>query len=150
MNLEGAKARIKAAEGFSASVYVCPANYLTIGWGHKLTEEDDFVEGVEYDKDELELLFEKDFNIAYKDACSICEEYNLDISDTAKEILIDMAFNLGKPRLLKFKKMLTHLQNKQYDKAADEIINSKYFNQVGKRASNNANLMRTIPNVTSA
>ncbi len=59
---EDLKARIKKHEGFLAKVYLDSLGKATIGYGHLLTEEDDFVEGVIYDKDILEALFEKDWN----------------------------------------------------------------------------------------
>ena len=60
---EDLKSRIKKHEGFLSKVYLDILGKATIGYGHLLTEEDDFVEGVIYDKDILEALFEKDFNI---------------------------------------------------------------------------------------
>jgi GH24 family phage-related lysozyme (muramidase) len=64
MNYEDVKSRIKKHEGFIAKVYLDSLGKQTIGYGHLLTEEDDFVEGVIYDKDILEELFDKDFNKA--------------------------------------------------------------------------------------
>jgi len=64
MNYEDVKTRIKKHEGFSAKVYLDSLGKGTIGYGHLLTEDDDFEEGIIYDKDILEELFDKDFNKA--------------------------------------------------------------------------------------
>jgi GH24 family phage-related lysozyme (muramidase) len=54
MNYEDVKTRIKKHEGFSAKVYLDSLGKGTIGYGHLLTEEDDFEEGIIYDKAILE------------------------------------------------------------------------------------------------
>jgi len=61
MNYEDVKTRIKKHEGFSAKVYLDSLGKGTIGYGHLLTEDDDFEEGIIYDKAILEALFDKDF-----------------------------------------------------------------------------------------
>jgi len=60
MNYEDVKTRIKKHEGFIAKVYLDSLGKATIGYGHLLTEDDDFEEGIIYDKDILEELFDKD------------------------------------------------------------------------------------------
>ena len=110
MNLDLIRTRIKLHEGFSSTVYACPTGHLTIGWGHMLKEGDDFAEGVEYDKAILEELFEKDFMIAVKDTDKIINEHELELPGIAYEVLVEMCFQLGRPRVLKFKKMKLFLK----------------------------------------
>ena len=110
---EDLKARIKKHEGFLAKVYLDSLGKATIGYGHLLTEEDDFVEWVIYDKDILEALFEKDFNKAVQGAEELLKD-NLrgyDIALVAKEVIIEMVFQLGKTGVSKFKKMFDALKN---------------------------------------
>lgn len=142
MNLELIKNRIKKHEGFSSTVYSCPTGHLTIGYGHMLTEDDDFVEGVEYDKSELDDLFDKDFNIAVREAEKIIEEHDLILPDIAYEVLIEMVFQLGRPRVLKFKKMITALKEHKFQIAADEMLDSKWNKQTPSRCADLAHLMR--------
>lgn len=144
MNQEFVKNRIKAHEGFRNTVYTCPTGHLTIGYGHMLTDGDDFVEGVEYDKAELEELFDKDFKIAYEDATDIISEQELNIPDLAKEVLIEMCFQLGKPRVLKFQKMISALKDNKFQKAADEMIDSRWHKQTPERCKSLANIMRGL------
>jgi lysozyme len=47
-------------------------------------------------------------------------------------------------RLSKFKRMLKHIDDGKYDKAAEELLNSKYASQVGQRAKRNAELLRKV------
>ena len=142
MNLDLIKTRIKLHEGFSASVYQCSENVFTIGWGHMLTEDDDFVEGVEYDKAILEELFETDFNIAVKGADQIIKENDLELPGIAYEVLVEMCFQLGHPRTSKFKKMIAALKDHKFQEAADEMIDSRWHKQTPERCSKLASLMR--------
>lgn len=142
MNLDLIRTRIKLHEGFSSTVYRCSENVSTIGWGHMLTEDDDFVEGVEYDKAELEELFEKDFAVAVNDADKIINEHELILPDIAYEVLVEMCFQLGRPRVSKFKKMIAALKEHKFQEAADEMIDSKWHKQTPERCSKLASLMR--------
>ena len=56
-------------------------------------------------------------------------------------ILMDMAFNMGVPRLCKFQKMWNAIHEEKYDVAAKEMLDSKWANQVKSRATKLANAM---------
>ena len=56
-------------------------------------------------------------------------------------ILIDMAFNMGVPRLCKFKKMWAAVHNEDYPTAAKEMLDSRWAKQVKGRATKLANAM---------
>jgi lysozyme len=122
MNLEAMKEEIKQEEGFSNKVYFDILGYGTIGFGHLVTPLDKFKEGVVYDNKELEKVFEYDFQIAYQDGISLTKD--LDILDEAKEIVIHMCFQMGKTKVSKFKKMFEALSKKDYDSAANEMLDS--------------------------
>ena len=124
MNLEEVKAHIKEEEGYRDTIYLdsmTPPN-ATIGYGHLVLPRDKFKEGVKYSQKELEKVFEYDFAIAKQDMESLTKD--LDIVDGAKEILIHMCFQLGKPKVMKFKKMFEALKNKRYDMAKLEMLES--------------------------
>ncbi len=54
-----------------------------------------------------------------------------------------MAFNLGMAGLLKFQKMITAIGCMDYGGAADEMLDSRWARQVGRRAQRLAEMMRT-------
>ena len=56
-------------------------------------------------------------------------------------ILMDMAFNMGVPRLCKFVKMWNAIHEDKYDVAAKEMLDSRWANQVKSRATKLANAM---------
>ena len=140
MNYEDVKNRIKKHEGFVAKVYLDSLGKATIGYGHLLTEEDDFVEGVIYDKDILEALFDKDFDKAKQGMEELVG--TLDIAMAAKGIIIEMVFQLGKTGVSKFKNMFAALNEYDYTRAAEEMLNSHWYRQTPSRCEELSNLMR--------
>ena len=56
-------------------------------------------------------------------------------------ILMDMAFNMGVPRLCKFKKMWNAIHEEDFQSAAKEMLDSRWANQVKLRAVKLANAM---------
>jgi GH24 family phage-related lysozyme (muramidase) len=75
MDYQAVKNRIKKHEGFRDTVYLDSLGKATIGYGHLLTEDDDFEEGIQYDKSLLENLFDKDFNTAAYNAETIIRRH---------------------------------------------------------------------------
>jgi GH24 family phage-related lysozyme (muramidase) len=140
MNYEDVKSRIKKHEGFVAKVYLDSLGKATIGYGHLLTEDDDFVEGVIYDKDILEALFDKDFDKAKQGMEELVG--TLDIAMAAKGIIIEMVFQLGKTGVSKFKNMFAALNEYDYTRAAEEMLNSHWYRQTPSRCEELSNLMR--------
>ena len=58
-------------------------------------------------------------------------------------VLVDMAFNMGVPRLGKFKKMWAAIHENNFDEAAKEMLDSRWANQVKSRATKLAHAMHT-------
>lgn len=56
-------------------------------------------------------------------------------------VLVDMAFNMGVPRLRKFKKMWAAIHDEDFPTAAKEMLDSRWANQVKSRSVKLANMM---------
>jgi lysozyme len=129
---------VKKNEGLRLKPYLCTAGKWTIGYGHNL--EEGISENI------AKAIFDEDIQVAINDVLDIFSnnkgEYQLVLSGNRYIALVDMMFNLGKSRFLTFKKMIQAIKEKDWDKAADELLDSKYANQVGQRAINNANFLR--------
>ena len=97
-------------------------------------EKDNFVVGEIYTPEELEGVFEEDYNIAFNNAHDLLEDKDIPYDPMVESVLIEMAFQLGLPRLKKFVKFIQGLQEEDYKKAADEMIDSRWAKQVGNRA----------------
>ena len=116
-------------------IYLDTLNKKTIGYGHLIVHEDKFVEGRAYPKEELEALFDKDFEKGWNLMVQFCEVNNLrSISDDAKEILCEMIFQMGYSGVGKFKNMIKALQNRDYTKASIEMLDSRWAKQTPNRA----------------
>jgi len=138
--MEEVKQRIKKHEGFRDTVYSDSLGFATIGYGHLVLPTDNFVEGVTYPKEQLEVLFDKDFQIALTSANELVD--GLDINHIAKGVIVEMCFQLGKPRVMKFKKMWAAIRNNDFDEAANQMIDSAWHKQTTSRCESLAATMR--------
>ena len=135
MSKDTLKEKIKIHEGFRDTIYLDTLNKKTIGYGHLIVHEDKFVEGKAYPKEELEALFDKDFEKGWNLMVQFCEVNNLDsISDDAKEILCEMIFQMGYSGVGKFKNMIKALQNNDTKTASIEMLDSRWAKQTPNRA----------------
>ena len=142
-DLEAVKKRIQKHEGFRDTVYMDHLMNATIGYGHLITPNDKFVKGKRYSTEELNKVFEYDFNIAKKDMELVLADCG-DQPNVVKEIIIEMCFQMGRPRVMKFRKMLKAIKNKTYKIASTEMLDSVWARQTSNRASSLAELMRSI------
>ncbi len=138
--MEDVKQRIKEHEGFRDTVYSDSLGFATIGYGHLVLPTDNFVEGVTYPKEQLEVLFDKDFQIALTSANELVD--GLDLNHIAKGVIVEMCFQLGKPRVMKFKKMWAALRNNDFEEAANQMIDSAWHKQTTSRCESLAATMR--------
>ena len=122
MNIGKIKEEIKEEEGYRNSMYRDHLGFSTIGYGHLVLPTDKFKEGVKYSQKELEKVFDYDFAIAKQDAESLTKDLN--VPEEVTEILLHMCFQLGKPKVMKFKKMFAALQKKDFVTAGFEMEDS--------------------------
>ena len=124
---------LKRDEGFRNRPYECSAGRLTIGYGRNLT-----VKGISVE--EAEILLDNDINdaeIGLKRALPYIE-----LNNNQRRALVNMVFNLGYHGFIGFKRMLKAINERDFDRAADEILDSKYAEQVGDRAKRLADLVK--------
>ncbi|WP_456390347.1 glycoside hydrolase family protein [Hydrogenimonas sp.] len=124
---------IKRDEGFRGMPYQDTKGIWTIGFGNKLP----------LDRAEAELITEKRINAATVELKEKLYFFD-DLPDEAKKILINMAYNLGVNGLMKFKRMLDALEFEDYDEAANEMVDSVWYREVGKRAKRLVKRMRSL------
>lgn len=142
MSLEGLKIRIKVHEGFRDTVYEDSLGKATIGYGHLVTYKDKFEPNKKYPKDMLDQLFEEDFQEAVNNADYFIKSNDLEICDMARQIIIEMVFQLGIGNVNKFKNMIKALKEQDYKTAGDEMINSRWYKQTKERCQKLADFMR--------
>jgi lysozyme len=81
---------------------------------------------------------------AANDAASLVDNFAT-LPAEKQGVLVDMAYNLGKPRLSGFTNMIAAVEANDFDRAADEMVNSNWYNQTGDRAKALTKTMREDP-----
>lgn len=119
--------QLKRHEGYRRFPYKDSVGVLTIGIGRNLDE-------VGISEHEAEYLLYHDVDKALLEVSSKITGWE-DLNDIRKQVLINMAFNMGITRLLKFKKMLKAIAIGDYMVASLEMLDSKWATQVGQRAN---------------
>jgi lysozyme len=92
--------------------------------------------------DEIDLMLSNDIDEAVGIARTLFPQFDK-LDDVRQEVLVNMAFNMGGPRLAGFKKFLAALSTGNYQQAAAEMIDSTWYRQVGARAQRLACAMQT-------
>ena len=134
------KKRIRDHEGFRDTVYLDTLKKATIGYGHLVTDEDDFEEGRQYPKEILLAVFEKDFEKAENGANQLLGHIS-ELHIEAKNIVTEMVFQLGTTGVRKFKNMLDALKARDYQRASLEMLDSRWHKQTKNRCESLAKLM---------
>ena len=141
MNLEELKEHIKFEEGVKLNdngehiLYKYSLGYKTLGIGHlvKATDPENEMEvGTVVSQERVDECFEADLQIAIKDAETFCE--GMEVDDNIKECVTHMVFQLGLPRLNKFKNFKKALLDGYIETAQAEIKDSLWYRQTTNRA----------------
>jgi lysozyme len=133
-------------EGYVTEIYLDSENLPTFGIGHLVTEADmehSWPVGTPVTDDRILDVFHEDCKTAYSDACAILMNLDSHPQD-CQRVCINMAFNLGRNRLSKFKNMIRYVNEGNYIMAANEMINSKWYGQVGRRSKELVDMMKEV------
>jgi len=116
---------IKKYEGYRDHIYVDSVGVLTGGYGHA------FLKSSKLPKRIWEDIFDYDYQNAVSSLETLLMKEKIEgLSVIRTAVLLNMIFNLGCSRLSKFKRLFNALRNKDFNKAADEMLRSKWANQV--------------------
>jgi lysozyme len=133
IDIEKLADELKRDEGFRDTVYTCSAGKQTIGYGHNI-EDNPIPERV------CEVLLHHDIGNALRECERFPWFYVLD--DVRKRVIVNMIFNIGARGVSNFRKMIAALEAGDYDEAATQMIDSKWYRQVGDRAERLVAMMR--------
>tara|TARA_Y100001938_G_C8033780_1_gene402149 strand:+ start:180 stop:623 length:444 start_codon:yes stop_codon:yes gene_type:complete len=143
MNRDRLLKSVKEHEGYRTKVYLDTLGKRTVGYGH-LCVEDHWEDDKEYEWGYLEEILHKDLREAIAGADELIEQHNCkDLEGQAKEVVVEMIFQLGKTGVSKFKKMWEALSEYNYIGASFEMLDSKWANQTPNRAKKMAALMKS-------
>ena len=129
---------LTAHEGSKSHAYKCTAGKITVGVGRNIDPEG----GLGLSQEEITYLLSNDIE-RVEEELSKSLPWLLELDCVRIDALVDMCFNLGLPRFLKFVKALDALEAGDYDRAADEFMDSRWAKQVGYRAYEVTEMIRT-------
>ena len=141
-------------EGMVLTVYEDSLGIETIGIGRNLKDRGISPEELEYmdipnmaivytngiSEADARYLAMNDIKIVENELCQVHPCFK-DLDAVRQLILMDMAFNMGVPRLCKFKKMWAAIHEDDFSTAAKEMMDSRWATQVKSRADKLANMM---------
>lgn len=137
MNRESVYEQLKIDEGVVYEIYEDHLGYATFGVGHLVLESDpEHGEpiGTPVSEERVKECFEKDLDIAESECIVLYAEAWETFPGEVQEILVNMLFNLGRPRLTKFKNFNRNILEHNWSGAAPEGRDSIWYRQVGNRA----------------
>ena len=133
MDMDRLLQSVKKHEGYRNKVYLDTLGKRTVGVGH-LCVEDFWEDDKEYEEKFLMTILEHDLQTAIKGAERLLKGCSI-LDSLAKEIIIEMVFQLGETGVSKFKNMLKALkEGPDYQTAAIEMLDSRWAKQTPNRA----------------
>ncbi len=136
MNIDQLQKELKRDEGCVNAIYLDHLNLPTCGIGHLITEWDEEYNqpvGTTISEDRVNELFKKDIKVTLEECEILYPNFN-NLPEEAQLILANMMFNMGRPRLSKFKKMNKAIAEGDYLEASLQMEDSRWYKQVTNRA----------------
>ena len=127
--------QLKIHEGFRSNVYTCSGGKKTVGYGRNL-------EDIGISEEEAEMLLKNDIYEATNQLLNAFP-FMATFSDVRISAMINFTFNVGIGTVRKFSNTIEYLKNEDWEAAADEMMDSKWAEQVGDRAIQITEQIRT-------
>ena len=127
---------IELEEGWKPTPYYCSEGYPTIGYGFKLAGKNAPLPKFKLPKPAgdvwlNEILDNLHMNVMF-------EFWYIDMNSARRAVIISMMYQMGHTGVMKFKKMISALENRDYGKAGDEMLDSRWAKQTPERANRHA------------
>ena len=136
MDMVKLREELESDEGVKYEVYNDHLGYATFGIGHLVLESDPEYGaplGTAVSEERCYEVFEQDVQTVLSDCEKLYEDF-YDLPEDAQLIIANMMFNMGLTRLSKFKGMKRGVDARDWETAADEMVDSRWYTQVQRRA----------------
>lgn len=146
MDIEKLREQLKIDEGCVYEIYNDHLGYPTFGIGHLVIESDPEngqEVGTPVSESRVIEAFEQDVETVLSDCAILYPDFD-ELPEEVQQIVANMMFNLGRPRLSKFAGMKRGVDSQDWDAAADEMVDSRWYRQVGARAERLVERMRNV------
>ena len=136
---------ISADEGKVLHAYLCSEHHKTVGIGHKVLETDpessldiygigaDVTDDQRISEDRCYELFQEDVQIAIGGCQEIYGNWE-ELPQEMQHVLVNMCFQLGQGGLGKFKNFKVAIEDYQWQRASEEMLDSRWNQQTPERA----------------
>jgi lysozyme len=136
MNIDKLREQLKIDEGVKYEVYDDHLGYKTFGIGHLVVEGDEEhgkPVGTPVSEDRVNSVFDSDVATYVSEAKKVFPDLD-SLPEEAQQVIVNMCFNMGAPRLGQFKKFIGGVNSGDWNTAAVEMMDSRWAKQVGVRA----------------
>jgi lysozyme len=137
LNRERVFEQLKIDEGVVYEIYLDHLGYPTFGVGHLVTKRDPefgLAVGTPVSKQRVWEAFEQDLDLSIGDCNTLYGPMFGSWPSEVQEVMVNMMFNLGRPRLSQFVNMRSSLMGGNWKMAAQHGRNSLWYRQVTNRA----------------
>ena len=148
MDIRQLRKELEVDEGVKYEIYKDHLGYPTFGIGHLVIDSDpEYGQevGTPVSEDRVIEAFDNDVQVVLADCERLYNDFNV-LPEEVQLIIANMMFNMGRPRLSKFKGMKAGVDAQDWNKAADEMIDSNWYKQVPNRAGRLVKRMRALAN----
>ena len=146
MDLDKLRKQLEIDEGVKYEIYKDHLGYPTFGVGHLILETDPEYgseDGTAVSESRVVEAFEQDCENVLRDCDILYEDFG-DLPEEAQQVIANMMFNMGRPRLSKFKGMKRGVDSRDWNAAADEMVDSAWYRQVTNRADRLVKRIRAL------
>ena len=146
MNLKQLRKQLEIDEGVRYDIYLDHLGLPTFGIGHLILETDsEFGQkvGTTVSEERVAECFDMDVQSVINDCNKLYENFE-ELPEEVQQIIANMMFNMGRTRLSKFKGMKRGVDSKDWNQAADEMVDSRWYRQVTNRANRLVERMRAV------
>lgn len=146
MKIEELRKQLEIDEGIKHDIYLDHLGYPTFGIGHLITADDPESGqkvGTIISDERVRQAFETDVVSVIEDCHKLYNDFD-ELPEEVQQIIANMMFNMGRTRLSKFRGMKRGVDNRDWNAAADEMVDSRWYRQVTNRADRLVQRMRAV------
>ena len=146
MNIQQLRKQLEIDEGVKYDIYLDHLGLPTFGIGHLVTKTDPEsgqAVGTSISKERVAECFDMDVQSVINDCNKLYEDFE-NLPEEVQQIIANMMFNMGYTRLSKFKGMKRGVDSLNWNQAADEMVDSRWYRQVTNRANRLVERMRAV------
>lgn len=146
MDVNKLKKELAIDEGVKHEIYLDHLGYPTFGIGHLIKKDDpEYGSPVKtpVSEERVDECFKEDIKITLGDCLTLYDDF-YELPEEVQLIIANMMFNMGLPRLSKFRGMKRGVDARDWNKAADEMVDSRWYSQVPNRSERLVKRMRDL------